>query len=223
MTTIEHKEALAPTKVGGHFGRVAGLVIFILSGCVMGAQAWLNADQSRVIEDQHKIITDMASTFTETGVKFAFGFLAGCGRPCVIRDNPGGVIRDYEWLSSLVNVREQIVIIDGSCASACALFADHARSNIRITDRAVFKFHQVSDGTEPWHSSDIADWVHAHGGFPPQDSGRLTEMTFDDARRFWQPFFDNRRLPFDLNGSRHRHSLLWSVDSDLDELRGTLR
>jgi len=196
---------------GSHLVVTAVLSFFIMSGLVAQniQQATKIEIQSRIAALQSETISTQRSTM---GLKFASGFLASCGNPCVIRENPGGVVKDFEWLASLVNVRGQIIVIDGICASACALFADQARRYIRITDRAEFLFHKTSDGSDPPHSPDIAAWVNANGGFPSQESGTLTNMDFDVARRFWQPVFDWQRLPFDLDApSRLEGPAPWTI------------
>src|ERR1700694_3090436 len=48
---------------------------------------------------------------------FAKGFLAACGDPCIIRNNPGGQLGDYQALADKILSTGRTVIIDGYCAS----------------------------------------------------------------------------------------------------------
>jgi hypothetical protein len=98
------------------------------------------------------------------GKAFARGFLAGCSSPCVIRDNPGGRVSDYQALAKEVLASGHLVGIAGYCASACALFADLARPNVVIAGSTRFKFHKTSGESLPPVSPDIDAWVKAHGG-----------------------------------------------------------
>ena len=123
-----------------------------------------------------------------------------CGDPCVIRYNPGGDVAIFMQAAKAVRAGEKrLVVIDGPCISACAIFADVARAKVCITDRAEFGFHKASgfalqrraDGRtairalgrrDPPHSRDIAGWVNEQGGFP-RDGLRV--MSAKQARQFW--------------------------------------
>lgn len=180
---------------------LAGAIVMLITGLFFSttSQQTRIKMQAEIIALQDDTIHSQRAIISHHELKFATGFLAGCGVPCIIRFNPGGSVNDYELLASYLNIRKQIVLIDGVCASACALFADRARAYIRITSSASFLFHRVSDGSEPPHSRDIAQWVNSHGGYPAFDSNDTTEMDFDAARRFWQPAFSDQRLPFSLD------------------------
>jgi hypothetical protein len=108
-----------------------------------------------------------AQNADERALRAAFG---RCGEPCVIKSSPGGEVKTFQ--------------ADGPCFSACAIFADLARSKVCVTSRARFGFHKATlmavlsseDGSgkrleylgrqDPPHSSDIAGWVQSKGGFP---------------------------------------------------------
>ncbi len=128
----------------------------------------------------------------------AFG---SCGDPCVVRFSPGGEVRTF--LAAAHAVRsgaKKLVVIDGPCISACAIFADVARAKVCITDRAQFGFHkkrrfavQPRAGRkavvrelgrrDPPHSRDIANWVGRNGGFPSEG---IRMMSSEQARQFWR-------------------------------------
>ncbi|MEO8669431.1 MAG: hypothetical protein ABI399_13000 [Bauldia sp.] len=112
--------------------------------------------------------------------------IGACGEPCVISRNLGGIASEYEAAAHAVlgGARKQI-IISGTCASACALFADKVRNVVCVTPRAVFYFHKATlwsagPGSEvirrfaPQQSPDIQAWVMARGGYPAGD--RLRDM-----------------------------------------------
>lgn len=122
------------------------------------------------------------------------------GETCVIRNNPGGDVRKF--LAAAAEVRrgpKRMIVIDGPCASACAIFADVARKRVCITDRASFGFHKASvfraqdlGGVRKWervrrhdpeHSRDIANWVYRNGGFPMKG---LNVMSAHEAAQFWR-------------------------------------
>ena len=128
----------------------------------------------------------------------AFG---ACGDPCVIRFNPGGEVHIFVLAARAVRAgAKKLVVIDGPCISACAIFADLARAKVCITSRAKFGFHKASGFAvqrrangratvralgrrDPPHSRDIAGWVQARGGFP-RDGLRI--MSAKQARQFWR-------------------------------------
>lgn len=114
-------------------------------------------------------------------LRSAFG---ACGDPCVIHYSPGGEVEKFQAAARAVRAgARRLVVIDGPCISACAVFADMARMRVCITRRASFGFHkatvmgmyQRNDGSysmrrlareDPPHSRDIANWVYRNGGFP---------------------------------------------------------
>lgn len=157
-----------------------------------------------------------------SGHKFAVGFLDACGNPCVITANYGGVIGDFKSLADEVNTRKQAILIDGDCVSACALFADLARKNVRITRRARFWFHQSSIDEPPPQSADITAWVTSHGGFPTFESGRLTMMDFNTARRFWKPVFEWQHIPVDIDAPYRWPTFMPGIDEPI-QMRGTVQ
>ncbi|HEV2125120.1 MAG TPA: hypothetical protein VGW38_20410 [Chloroflexota bacterium] len=131
-------------------------------------------------------------------VAAAFG---SCGNPCVITYSPGGNVATFMSAAQAVRAgAKKLVVIDGPCISACAIFADVARAKVCITDRAKFGFHKASGFTvqrradgraavralgrrDPPHSRDIARWVQQRGGFP-RDGLRV--MTAREAGQFWR-------------------------------------
>ena len=124
-----------------------------------------------------------------------------CGATCVIRYNPGGEVRVFLAAARAVRAgAKRLVVIDGPCISACAIFADQARSKVCITGRASFGFHKarqfavhsLGNGkaryremgrSDPPHSADIARWVKQNGGFPYEG---LRVMSARQATKFWR-------------------------------------
>jgi hypothetical protein len=137
------------------------------------------------------------------GDGFAKGFLAACGDPCIIKANPGGRLGDFKALTDEIIAIKRRVIIEGYCASACAIMADRAREYVRIGKGAQFLFHMTSDETAPPGSSDVDSWVRSHGGYPSFASQETTKMDFDTARRFWRPVFDWYREPRRVDAPLH--------------------
>jgi hypothetical protein len=164
--------------------------IFLPIVCIFFAG--FTAFESKLVD---RLDAELAAQRAAEGYNFAAGFLDACGDPCIIRQNRGGALINFEMLGALVLVRKKTIIIDGPCASACALFADLARQYVTITQRASFHFHKTSNEDDPPHSPDIARWVNDHGGFPAFKSDCLTQMPFEEARRFWRPFFDWYAVP----------------------------
>jgi hypothetical protein len=129
----------------------------------------------------------------------AFGPCAG--HTCVIRSSPGGEVRRFLAASAAVlGGAKRLVVIDGPCYSACAIFADVAREKVCVTDRAAFGFHKATvmrasrgeDGRrqlrpiarhDPRHSSDIDAWVRNKGGFPARG---FQMMSAREAAQFWR-------------------------------------
>lgn len=132
---------------------------------------------------------------------FAEAFGPCSGDVCVIRYNPGGQIDLFVAAAEAVRTQaRRQVVIDGPCLSACAIFADIARANVCVTQRAAFGFHKARlyavqraiggarqyrevRREDPWHSPDIAGWVRRNGGFP--DEGYLM-MSSRQASQFWR-------------------------------------
>lgn len=202
---------------------ISPLALRLLAGAVacMTIAAIIILFQNLMIERISGALHDRQS---EHGHKFAVGFLQACGEPCVIRSNYGGVLADFRGLAEEVNARKQVILIDGDCVSACALFADLARANIRITLRARIWFHQSSAEEIPPQSPDIISWVTSNGGFPTFESGHLTLMRFDQARRFWQPAFEWTRLPRRLDAPWHPFWLMPMPTAEVvADLRGTVQ
>ncbi|MBP9711398.1 MAG: hypothetical protein KBD50_04055 [Candidatus Pacebacteria bacterium] len=67
-----------------------------------------------------------------------------CGDPCIVRDNDGGAIALFNSVAITVRKANILLVIDGYCASACALIADTARPNVCITANANFYFHMAT-------------------------------------------------------------------------------
>jgi hypothetical protein len=122
----------------------------------------------------------------------------GCrGEPCRITFSGGGEVTSFLRAAREVSQSGKLVIIDGPCYSACAMFADRARDSVCITSRAKFGFHQgyelgqIGDSKyylllrrfEPEHSSDIARWIKSNGGYPAK--GMLT-MSYRAASKVWR-------------------------------------
>lgn len=140
-----------------------------------------------------------AQSYGNSAFNQAFGPCSG--RTCVIRFNPGGNLRTFLAASAAVRAgAKRLVVIDGPCYSACAVFADVTRAKVCITDRASFGFHKArvlsaaasGRGSRKWrevarhdprHSRDIASWVYRNGGFPAEG---FTVMKSRTASKFWR-------------------------------------
>ncbi len=117
--------------------------------------------------------------------------LLGCsGDPCVIRNNTGGSIADFNKILHRTGPDAvKNFIVDGYCASACAYLADKARPRICITKKAVFQFHKARTVgrypvyLDPIHSTDIQSWVTKRGGYPYDVT---LDMHYAQARKFWR-------------------------------------
>ncbi|MGQ2908727.1 MAG: hypothetical protein ACT6QU_12310 [Aliihoeflea sp.] len=145
------------------------------------------------------LATSSISHAQSRGSAYESVFGACRGDTCVIRDNPGGDVRKFLAAAKEIRRSGKRVVIDGQCASACAIFADVARERVCITKRATFGFHkasvfraQVTGNVRKWerirrhdpeHSSDIANWVYRNGGFPV--SG-LNVMPASEGAKFWR-------------------------------------
>lgn len=120
-----------------------------------------------------------------------------CGDPCVITYSPGGEVAKFQAAGHAVRAgAKRLVIIDGPCLSACAIFADIARARVCITPRAQFGFHKASvyavqgpselrlvGREDPPQSRDIRRWVKRQGGFPVRG---MRMMSNKQAARFWR-------------------------------------
>lgn len=134
----------------------------------------------------------------DRALRDAFG---RCSEPCVIRYSPGGELKRFQAAAAAVRRgARRLVVIDGPCISACAVFADIARAKVCITDRAMFGFHKATlvslrslrNGLvvkrqlavrDPPHSADIMRWVKSRGGFPRNG---LRRMNARQAAAFWR-------------------------------------
>jgi hypothetical protein len=122
------------------------------------------------------------------------------GETCVISSNPGGNVRQFlAAASEILDGAKRMVVIDGTCASACVIFADVARERVCITRKARFAFHKATvfraeqgrsgermravARRDPVHSRDIAAWVHRNGGFPVNG---MRVMNNREAGQFWR-------------------------------------
>lgn len=102
------------------------------------------------------------------------------GDPCVVSFNAGGEVSSFKAAAREAKRTGRRVVINGPCLSACAIFADDARSQVCITSKARFGFHKgfvvdqpMAGGHyrlvkrfTPSHSPDIANWVKKNGGYP---------------------------------------------------------
>jgi hypothetical protein len=148
------------------------------------------------------LYTACVTGFFDTDV---IGSTFSCGEPCIIENSPGGYLDRFERAAKAVHRGERRqIVIDGRCASACALFADLARPHVCITERAMLAFHKGSGGNldlteglvtfrfDPPQSKDIKQWVEQRGGYPTVG---VLRMYSDQAVRFW-PLCDlNPPLP----------------------------
>lgn len=119
----------------------------------------------------------------------------------VITLSKGGNVKDFILAANEVLKTGKHIKIDGYCLSACATFADIARSNVCITRSAVFGFHMATYTTMfvkngifpvtlplfsakilPTLRSDIMEWIEKNGGF--KSKGFLL-MDFKEALVFW--------------------------------------
>lgn len=145
-------------------------------------------------------ISQSATAQTAAAHAFERAFGPCSGQTCVVRSSPGGEVRRFLAAAAAVRAgAKQLVIIDGPCHSACAIFADVARERVCITPRASFGFHKATlyraEGrgsertltriarSDPRHSADIARWVHANGGFPTRG---MNVMNNRQAQKFWR-------------------------------------
>ena len=115
-----------------------------------------------------------------------------CGKPCVITFSAGGNVLGFREQGQELAAHSTPVIVDGPCLSACTLLVDEARSNVCITDRAVFGYHQsyADRGGErsytplEYKTPGLDAYLEGHGGEP---QGRFLMVPFAQAKAFYQP------------------------------------
>ena len=117
--------------------------------------------------------------------------LARCGSPCVIRDNGGGRVAEFERAARQARRRGVRIEIRGRCDSACTVMADRARPHVCVTEWAQLRFHMGYDwdaegryiGRSPIsYNPDIAAWISDRGGLPTTG---LLAMSGMEALRFF--------------------------------------
>lgn len=111
----------------------------------------------------------------------------GCGNPCTVTYNIGGLIYAFESMANMIWLKGIGLNIDGTCISACVRMADLARPYACITPRAEFwvhKAYRIDNGErfDPPSSDDINAWVAGKGGYPTDD---YLKIGYEDAQRFW--------------------------------------
>jgi hypothetical protein len=134
-----------------------------------------------------------ATSPTKSPIELAF---PSCGKPCIITFSKGGKLDDFA--KAAISLKEDdMVVIDGVCISACALFADVARPQVCVTPKAVFVFHAGydhgltrRDGSplriDPPHSLDIRRYVYELGGFTESEEwSELPALAYPDTLDFW--------------------------------------
>lgn len=131
-----------------------------------------------------------AAALTAVGPAFADG--VKCGKPCVIQYSAGGNVLGFRLQGQELAAQHMPVIVDGPCLSACTLLVDEARSNVCITDRAVFGYHQsFADGDGgrsyvplEYKTPGLDAYLETHGGEP---KGVFLMVPFAQAKAFYQP------------------------------------
>lgn len=131
----------------------------------------------------------------------------GCKDPCVVRDHPGGYILRFTALANLVHRGERsLIVIDGRCASGCALLADLARPKVCITPWAELHFHQGTILAGLWNrpfvppqSKDVLALVEKRGGFPLEG---YVIISAAEAQHLWPRC--NRKVPLPPKDPRRR-------------------
>jgi hypothetical protein len=128
--------------------------------------------------------------------------------PCVVRHSPGGNVELFTQAANALQARQWLLVIDGSCYSACAIAADQNRTTTCITERASFHFHKASVVREVqtasgivskeilWHfdppqSHAIHMWNFERGGYLVEG---FRKMSYQEALSFWN------RCNFPSNG-----------------------
>jgi len=119
--------------------------------------------------------------------------LPACNRtPCVVAEDRGGTIADYEALADRLVRTGETLEIHGDCYSSCTILADRARAVTCLGNKVRLRFHQgVIPGGErqgerfryEGYSPELRAWLDAQGGEPAV--GWLT-MNADQAARFWR-------------------------------------
>lgn len=157
----------------------------IMTGVAVLLLIWVNAVETIETAAHRQYIAWQIHYAWSNPEKAVFG-RNGCGDPCIVRYSDGGLIMAFVNMASVIRSAGRSLIVDGPCASACAIMADKARPNVCVTTRAVFLFHMgfMMNGRRvaPTTSFDIREWVYKHGGFPYD--GFLT-MDAQEATEFW--------------------------------------
>ncbi len=103
--------------------------------------------------------------------------LAGCagtiglGQTVTIKDDPGGVITNFQKKFQRWRAQGKFVIVDGYCGSSCTMVAGMIpASNLCVTPRAVFGFH--------------GSWVFCGKCENPKDTHLMTD-TYPPALNAW--------------------------------------
>ncbi len=114
----------------------------------------------------------------------------------IVADDRGGQIGTYMEKFKEMRAQNQLVVVDGLCASACTiLLGSIPRERICVTPKADFAFHAAwdpgPDGTALTNSeatnllfslypSDVQRWIRRNGGLTPTfinlKGTQLTEM-----------------------------------------------
>jgi hypothetical protein len=127
------------------------------------------------------------------------GFPPACNvNPCVIKEDNGGYIRQFEELADRIKATRWIIKVDGECYSACTLLMDRARPYVCITSNARLFIHKGSKPPmDPWpgdpnpqpvrfdveYSDDLDAWISDNGGQPGK--GGWLYMDYLEAKNFW--------------------------------------
>lgn len=155
----------------------------------------------------HGLVNGLAVVFVVAAISLipsdapradALSTALGCsGDPCVVKNSPGGELTSFQAAARQAKASGRRVVIDGPCYSACAIFADMARSRVCVTPRARFGFHQgyvvgqrlgsssyyLMGRFKPTHSRDIARWVSKNGGYPKKG---FRVMGVSSAGKIWR-------------------------------------
>ncbi len=136
----------------------------------------------------------------DNAITQAFGRSGEGSGPIVITSNRGGEIKVFQKAGEEIKKSGRLFVVDGLCASACAMVAAFVRPNACITEEAKFLIHTQSErrtfgkpnrapsliidirGFDPQPiSPDIKAWVEKKGTF--SHKGEL--MSFEEALNFW--------------------------------------
>jgi hypothetical protein len=163
------------------------LIYAVIGVCTVAITSW------------NKINEWYPDLFADINPKSKVAALFDCDNPevCVIKDNNGG--QGYVFIEAAFSTKDgNLVIINGKCISACALFADYARPKVCVTRHAVFGFHrgiihkwtanqwQKIGYSDVPHSVDLLLWVHKNGGFPETDrEEKLLTLAYPETLKFW--------------------------------------